>query len=244
MELLTIDNVLFSGMHNDLAFMLGDIVVVLVEHQSTLNPNMPLRMLIYYSDILKTLCDNETIYHRRIVPIPVPSFYVLYNGIEPCGEREVMRLSDLYVARRDTYQLELDVTLLNINHGVNDDVVRVCAELYGYAEFIETVRRFERDGGDAVANDLTTALTLAVKYCIENGNPLADYLRKNEAEVVKMLTNEFDIDAAKRVWFEDGLIEKALQMAKKMLQDGVNALTVSKYTDLDLDTIQQLANAQ
>ncbi|GHU59010.1 hypothetical protein FACS1894133_4880 [Clostridia bacterium] len=238
-ELVTTDAPLFSGLYNDLAFLLGDIIVVLVEHQSTLNPNMPLRMLMYYSDILKKVFDNRTIYRETAVGVPVPAFYVLYNGVNECGKSEVLRLSDLYKVRRDTYPLELCVTLLNINHGINDDAVRVCAELYGYAEFIDVIRRFQREG-----DDLTTAMTRAIRYCIKHGNSLAGYLEANASEVVNMLTNEFDIDDAKQVWKEEWFREGIFVTAKNMLQDGVDFLTVAKYTHLDRDTIQRLADSR
>ena len=45
-EIATLDEVLFTDRRNDIAFVLDDKVVILIEHQSTISENMPLRLLI------------------------------------------------------------------------------------------------------------------------------------------------------------------------------------------------------
>ncbi|GHU59269.1 hypothetical protein FACS1894133_5680 [Clostridia bacterium] len=59
-----------------------------------------------------------------------------------------------------------------------------------------------------------------------------------------MLTTEFNAETERRVLYSDGKIEGFFETAKNMLQDGVDFLTVSKYTDLDRDTVQRLADSR
>ena len=47
----TIENALFMDRLNDISFTIGDKLVVLIEHQASVNENMPLRALIYIGRI-------------------------------------------------------------------------------------------------------------------------------------------------------------------------------------------------
>lgn len=58
LEITTLDDVIYMGMKNDISFLL-DGRMGLFEHQSTLNPNMPLRGLFYFSDLYKRFSTIE-----------------------------------------------------------------------------------------------------------------------------------------------------------------------------------------
>jgi hypothetical protein len=82
---------------NDLAFRIGEQLVVFCEHQSTINPNMPVRILRYITDILySSIVDIDELYRSTQVKIPAPVIFVLYNG-EKHIENRVLRLSDAYM---------------------------------------------------------------------------------------------------------------------------------------------------
>ena len=83
LEIATLEDVLFTDRRNDIAFVLEDKIVILLEHQSTINENMPLRMLIYIARVYEKLIDNEAIYKKKLLKIPKPDFIVLYNGTDP-----------------------------------------------------------------------------------------------------------------------------------------------------------------
>ena len=47
---------------------------------------MPLRCLLYFAEFIKTYMSEKSetlsIYQRRVLKIPSPEFYIVYNGIE------------------------------------------------------------------------------------------------------------------------------------------------------------------
>ena len=75
----TLENVLFLDFNNDISFEIGGKLVVLIEHQSTINPNMALRLLLYISRILEKRVKGGTLYSKKTITIPWPEFFVLYN---------------------------------------------------------------------------------------------------------------------------------------------------------------------
>ncbi|MDR0852799.1 MAG: Rpn family recombination-promoting nuclease/putative transposase, partial [Clostridiales Family XIII bacterium] len=122
-QINTLSDVLFKGLINDISFVIDGRLVVLVEHQSTPNANMPLRMLQYYNEIIKRRMDDtdsRAIYWTKLHKIPRPEFIVLYNGTTPIDDKETLRLSDAFEEGEAKGQLELTVTMYNINPGHNE----------------------------------------------------------------------------------------------------------------------------
>ena len=79
LEIVTLENAVYMGMKNDLAFIV-DTGLFLYEHQSTYNPNMPLRDLFYISGEYQKFVDNRSLYSSSLQKIPAPNFIVFYNG--------------------------------------------------------------------------------------------------------------------------------------------------------------------
>jgi hypothetical protein len=76
---------------NDISFTIDNKLVILLEHQSTVNPNMPLRFLFYISRIYEKLIDLKSIYRKILLPVPTPEFIVLYNGTAPQPDETILR---------------------------------------------------------------------------------------------------------------------------------------------------------
>jgi len=79
----TLQDVLFMGRINDISFEIGGKLVILIEHQSTINPNMALRLLMYIARVYEKIIGDKNIYTSRPIPLPKPEFFVLYNGVSP-----------------------------------------------------------------------------------------------------------------------------------------------------------------
>ncbi|MDR2589259.1 MAG: Rpn family recombination-promoting nuclease/putative transposase, partial [Spirochaetales bacterium] len=79
----TLKNVLFMDRVNDISFEIGGKLVVLIEHQSSINPNMALRLLLYITRIYEKIVESKNIYTSCLLPLPRPEFFVLYNGTAP-----------------------------------------------------------------------------------------------------------------------------------------------------------------
>jgi hypothetical protein len=206
-EIVTLDDVLFLDRRNDVAFVVEGKLVVLIEHQSTPCENMPIRILIYIALVFEKLFNadskfKQAIYGTKLMKIPKPEFYVLYNGKDEFPERKELKLSDAFWAVDDQEWLggflELIVPIYNIKEGHNEDILRKSETLFGYAAFIASVRRYSEMG-----YELGKAIELAVKDCIEK-DILAEFLQINIFEVINMLTAEFKMEDAVQVWKEEG----------------------------------------
>ena len=184
LQVVTLENAIYMGMKNDVSF-LFDSEMNLYEHQSTFNPNMPLRDLMYAAKQLEKYMAEDTLYSSKLVKIPVPRFVVFYNGTEKQPERRVLKLSDAYEKKVASPELELKVLMLNINQGNNRKLMQRCKTLKEYCQFVECIRKY------AATMEIAEAVDRAVTECIKK-NILADFLTKQRAEVVAVSIFEYN----------------------------------------------------
>ncbi len=186
LEIVTLENAIYMNMKNDLAFLI-DMRLNMYEHQSTFNPNIPLRDLFYVAKEYQKLVNDASIYASRLVKLPAPRFIVFYNGRGERPEKEVLRLSDAYYTREEDPELELKVTVLNINAGNNRELLTKCKTLQEYMQYVDCVRQYTAMPGMT----LDEAVTKAVNECIDR-EILADFLRKNKAEAISVSIFEYN----------------------------------------------------
>ena len=215
----TLSGVLFLEQFNDLSFVVDNRLVVLIEHQSTINPNMALRLLIYIGRIYEKLVDRKKLYSSQPLTIPWPEFIVLYNGTAPYPDQQTLNLSDLFdkvphlTGAAMPPALELKVKVYNINKGHNKAIVEKCRELEGYSIFIAKVREFKAETGDN-----GKAMKMAIQYCIEN-NILKKFLEEHTSEVLNMLLTEWNTIEYGEVQREEGR-EEGQDMVLDLLDQG------------------------
>jgi hypothetical protein len=175
----TLQDAVFMDRINDVSFTIDNKVVVLLEHQSTINPNMALRLLLYIARIYEKLVDSKKIYSRTKLPIPRPEFIVLYNGVDDYPAESTMCLSEHfeYTGKNDTIALELRAKVYNINKGCNPRLEEQSKVLGDYAALIAQVREYEKTG-----LVLKKALEKAVRWCIRYGY-LRDFLKVQSFEL-------------------------------------------------------------
>lgn len=190
LEIVTLENAVYMGMKNDLAFIV-DTGLFLYEHQSTYNPNMPLRDLFYIAGEYQKLVDHRSLYSSVIQKIPAPNFLVFYNGSKRKEDSWVSYLSESYENLTGEPNLELKVITLNINEGHNRQLMEQCQILREYAQYVAKVREY------AGSTDLDAAVEQAVNDCIQNGI-LAEFLRANKSEVIAMSIFEYDKEEEER----------------------------------------------
>ena len=184
LEINTLENAFYMSMKNDLSFII-DSRLSLYEHQSTYNPNMPLRFLLYLSELYSGMVAGKNIYGRTRIPLPLPRFIVFYNGTEERPDREVMRLSDSYTIQGEEVWLELRADVLNVNLGHNKELLNACQTLHDYAEYVHRMRKYAKTMtiGDAVDR--------AIEECIQDGI-LKEFLEQNRAEAKAMSIFEYN----------------------------------------------------
>ena len=188
LQVVTLENSIYMGMKNDLAFIL-DMNLYLYEHQSTYNPNMPLRDLFYISNEYQKLVVQKSLYSSVLQKIPAPKFVVFYNGMKEIEDISEFRLSSAYECQTDDPDLELRVTVLNVNEGHNQELMEHCQTLKEYAQYVAKVRKYTSLG----ELSLEEAVECAVEECIKEGI-LAEFLIQNRAEVISMSIFEYNKD--------------------------------------------------
>ena len=190
LEIVTLENAIYMGMKNDIAFII-DTDLFLYEHQSTYNPNMPLRDLFYISSEYQKLVDKKSLYSSILQKIPAPQFIVFYNGTEKRKDSWVNHLSEAFENLPGNPKLELEVLTININEGHNEELMEHCQTLKEYAKYVNCIRKYARE------LELNEAVKLAVDECIRN-NILSEFLRANKSEVISMSIFEYDKEEEER----------------------------------------------
>ena len=197
----TLDTAIFMGMHNDLSFIL-DTHLNIYEHQSNKCPNIPLRCLFYVGKLYTQLINEEQLYSEKRIKIPTPHFVVFYNGVDKLPEEMTYRLSEMYEEKTDNPELELTIKVLNINHGMNESLMRGCKMLNDYSIYVAKEREFY---GECKSHE--RAVKQAIDYCIEN-DILKDFLLKERKAVYMYSLSEYNqtahLKAVKEESFEDG----------------------------------------
>lgn len=226
LEIVTLDNAIYMGMKNDLAFIINT-NLFLYEHQSTYNPNMPLRDLFYISGEYQKLVDLKSLYTSTRLRIPTPNFIVFYNGTEKNEDRWVEYLSESYENMSGEPNLELKVIILNINVGHNKKLMEECQTLREYAQYVAKVRRYSEE------IELNTAVECAVSESIQEGI-LKEFLQKNRAEVIAMSIFEYNEEEKRKLRkaeYEAGMAEGVMKTKKE---------TVISLAEMGL-SVQQIA---
>lgn len=201
LEVARLENAVYMSMRNDVSCVL-DLRLNLYEHQSTVNPNMPLRDLFYVTKLYEKMIQKEEqdLYSTKRIRIPSPRFVVFYNGTDKQPERKILRLSESFCHQTDEVNLELIVLQLNINPGYNEELLGKCRSLYDYMQYVDRVRRYK----DQMAFE--EAVERAVSDCIREGI-LKDFLVVNRAEVIQMSIFEYDEELHMATVREEGLEE-------------------------------------
>lgn len=211
LEITTMDDAVYMGMKNDTAFLLDDILN-LYEHQSTFNPNMPVRGLFYLADLYRKFIEAKKLntYGSKLIKLPVPRYIIFYNGQTEEPDRLELKLSDAFQgSAREDACLELKALLLNINLGHNKELMERCCTLREYAVFVSKVRQYLSQG-----RVLGEAVDCAAEECIHNGI-LSELLSTHRAEVRDLIWTEYNEQehlamerkAAREEGWEEGWVE-------------------------------------
>jgi len=228
-DIITLSNVLFMEQLNDICFVIDGRMVVLVEHQSSINENMCLRMLIYISREYEKITSSRNLYNEKRIKIPTPEFIVLYNGKDEFPDFKEMYLSDSFELMSEDCSLELVARVYNINKGRNAEMAGRSPTLDGYETFIAEIK-----GNLANKMSLPEAIRLAMRTCMSK-NILLSFLKAHGSEVENMLITEWNtaeaIAVAKEEAFEDG-IGKGMKKLLAYLKDGHSLEEAEKAFDL------------
>ena len=242
----TLDGIFFGKLKNDISCLFRGKFLVIIEHQSTLNENMPLRILFYAAELFRQYADEHRgkIYREELLHLPEPKFFVFYNGRKKESARRTLRLSDAFGKRTC---LEVIVEFYNLNAGMNDAFVAADESLNNYCTFLNLFEQLKADGIDP-----NHALAAAFKYCIAHG-VMAEYLLTIKKELASMLALEYDPEAERQAWIDYGIergIERGMEqgrdighedVAKNLLAMNFSTSDIIAATGLTAEQIRKLA---
>ena len=246
LEITTLEDVIYVSMKNDLSFLIHS-QMCLYEHQSTVNPNMPLRGLLYFSQLYQQYIDKhkKNLYGSVLVKIPAPQFIVFYNGDTEQADLVKYRLSDAFITDEQVSKgadFEWTATVININKNHNESLSKNCEPLYYYCEFVNQVKENLSQG-----MTFDSAVNEAVDYAIK-GDFLEGFFREKRMKILDDIYTEFDQESYDETLRNDGRIEgikigareTAIANAKNLLKLGVSSETVAQGCSLPLEQVLTL----
>lgn len=194
----TLDGSFYSNIKNDISFLMDNLMVVLIEHQTTINPNMPLRFLSYVDELFRryTQPQQKKIYSSELVKLPTPNFYVFYDGDDNSFDSHTLRLSDAFEIPSNN--LELTVNVYNLATGKSKALKNICQPLNEYSIFSNKYKDFRKQN-----LTIDESVREATHYCLEH-NIMYDYLKNNESEVISMFGFEWNEKEEREALLEAG----------------------------------------
>ena len=249
-RIVTLDGTFLSQMKNDISFLLAGRHLVFMEHQSTLNQNMPLRCLYYICEQLRQYIPAKSLYQNKQIPLPRPEFHVFYTGSKDTLEMEQMRLSDAYMEGEGDIHLELKVTFHNIAYGSEKMLLRMSRPLHDYSFFLNCIKTNIAGGMERVR-----AIREAMRYCMEH-DVMKEFLQEHESEVIDMVNFEWNQKDFEEAIREDGIEQgmargheegraKGREEEKSafilgMLKEKLPLETIARVSKMSVERIQEL----
>jgi len=227
--------------YNDLAFAIDGQLLFVVEHQSQISPNLPVRFLSYITDILYSwFVETDKLYGTTLRKIPAPKCYVLYNGIEPLKEK-TLKLSDAFYINDGQTSLELEVMIIDVNYCNENEVLAKSESLKGYAYLIDQIRLNKAKGYNQ-----DQAISMAIELCITE-NLLSEFLKKNYLEVAKMLNWQYDQEAEYRIIRQEGREEERakaeaekIEMVLTGFKNNIPIETIAIMTGFSISELEEI----
>ena len=235
---------IYKPFDNDISMLLNDRLIVLIEHQSTPNQNMPLRFLEYYVHLLYGIVPAKARYREKLYKIPSPEFYVFYNGEKKLEQEFTMKLSDAFIAEQEEPLCELKVNFMNIRgeKGKNLPVVQNCGILKEYCEFMDIVFRYQAElKSKSTKEEVEGCYDKAIKEAISRGI-LVDYLTRKGTEVRNMFFGEYDYDLDMEVKAQEAAENKAEEAARSFYANGVSIEIIAKSLHMSEEQVREIVN--
>ena len=230
----TIADAVYMRMKNDVSFIIA-FEMNLWEHQSTFNPNMPMRFFIYGGRLYEKYIATSDYYQysSSLQPVPRPVCICFYNGTKEQPEKKILRLSDAYEGEGD---IEVRVTMLNINYGMNQNLLDACEPLKEYAWLVDAVRRHQ-----AEKMDLDAAVDASLDE-MQDEFVIKSFLLENRAEVKNMFLTEYNEEKVMEKERQEGAMQERERVASAMIKEGgMSASFISKMTELSEETVRKIA---
>ena len=229
----TIEDAVYLGMKNDASFIIVNSLSVW-EHQSSYNPNVPMRFFIYAAKLYEKYIatSNYNPYSSKLQKVPCPKCICFYNGTEDQPDNKVLRLSDAFDGEAD---IEVQVTMLNINYGKNRLLMEACKPLQEYAWLVDTIRRHQDN-----EKNLEMAIDATLNEMPEDFL-IRKFLLSNKAEVKGMFLTEYNQEKVLEMERLEAVNDDRKRVATDMLRENLPLSLIAKISKLSEDAISNIA---
>ena len=255
LERVNLEQVLYMDYYNDIAVMVNDQFILMIEHQSTINPNMPLRLLEYVTRIYGNKIDSKSKFSNQLIPLAKPEFVVFYTGNQDLPPESYLHLSDAFKLNHNQNSeltLELKVKVCKIKSENPSPLVHICPDLEQYSQFLQLV-------DDAKRAQNNKPLTWAIQEAVRR-NILKDYLERKGGEILSILMTEYDYATDIAIKQEEafasgrnegilvglqqgrdqGAFQTKLETAQKLLARGYEPEDIADLSGLPLSQVHEL----
>ena len=243
----TIDNVIYLTMRNDISFLV-DSQMTLFEQQSTYNPNMPLRGLMYFAQLYQMHLSKigKPLFRSSIVKIPNPQFIVFYNGQKKTEDVEYLKLSDAFEREDKSGNFEWTAKMININPDHNSALQKKNKPLYNYVQYISRITTNKLNG-----MNINDSVNEAVEWAIRE-NLLDGFFKTQKQEVLAMSLTEFNAQEVYKDWLEEGrevgyeegkeegANNKAIESATNFLKENISPEIIAKCIGIPIEQVLEL----
>ena len=238
----TIEDAIYLGMKNDISLIIMN-EINLWEHQSTFNPNLPMRIFLYAAKLYEKYITNSDYYQysSTLQKVPRPKCICFYNGKAEQPEKIILKLSDAFDGEGD---IEVKVTMLNINYGKNKNLMEACKPLNEYAWLVDKIRTYQKN-----KQNLEGAVELALSE-MPDDFIIKKFLLANKAEVKGMFLTEWDQEKVLaqerrdsiRQGINQGINQEKKRVAADMLKKNLPLSLISEISKLSEEAIRKIAS--
>lgn len=232
----TIQDAVYMGMKNDVSLLLAD-TMNFYEQQSSYNPNMPIRFLVYagmvYSAYIEDPDNDINVFSERQQLFPVPKLVCFYNGMNDQPESKILHLANAF-DRPELSDIALDVTVLNINSGKNQSLMAACQPLREYSELVENIRRAQR-----TLKNIGAAIDQAIN-AMPDDSLIKPSIIANRAEVKRMFITEYDEAATMEKFKREADRSRMEKDARGMYKKGLSLDDIAEVLEVNVDVVEQI----
>ena len=244
-QLTTIQDAVYMKMKNDVSFLVND-TMSFYEQQSTFNPNMPMRFLIYSGMVYSKYIQNTKSYREfssAQQTAPAPQCVCFYNGTASKDDKVILKLTDAFQPGSKS-DIEVYVTMININYGHNKELLETCRPLKEYSWFVDKIRT-----NFSQTKNLENAIDNALEN-LSDDSVIKPFLLENKAEVKYMCITEYNeertldqkLEEGIEIGEKKGLIKGTLKTLAELVKDGILPLTeAAKRADMSISEFEEMA---
>ena len=186
---------------------------------------MPMRFFIYAAKLYEKYISGSEYYEysSKLQSAPKPRCICFYNGTTEQPDKIELKLSDAFGGEGD---IEVRVTMLNINYDKNKSLMGACRPLYEYAWLVAVIRKKQK-----IMENLEAAVEAAIGD-MPKDFVIREFLLLNQVEVKGMFLTEYNQEKVLEQERREALQEGRQEGRQERIQIGVDNTNERMATDM------------